>query len=108
MSSMAGRTPKRCVAKLRADCPAAGDIRALADSAGKLAVRVTPGAREDALTIDGGKLMARVCAVPDRGKANAAVLALIAKALGVAPSRLELLRGSISREKLVGIPLQPQ
>jgi uncharacterized protein YggU (UPF0235/DUF167 family) len=37
-----------------------------------------------------------------------AVLALIARALGVAPSRIELLRGSISREKLVRIPIQPQ
>ena len=71
-------------------------------------MRVTPGAREDGLTIEGGKLMVRVRAVPDRGKANVAVLAMIAKALGVAPSRLELLRGGISREKLVSIPLQPQ
>ena len=105
---MAGFMPKRCVANPRADCPAAGDIRALADSAGRLAVWVTPGAREDALTIDGDKLLARVRAVPDKGKANAAVLALIAQALGVAPSRLELLRGGISREKLVAIPLQQQ
>ena len=96
------------MARPRADYPSAGDIRALADSAGRLAVRVTPGAREDGLTIEGGKLMVRVRAVPDRGKANVAVLAMIAKALGVAPSRLELLRGGISREKLVSIPLQPQ
>ncbi len=94
------------MAKPRADYPAAGEIRALADSAGRLAVRVTPGAREDALTIDGGKLFARVRAVPDSGKANAAVLAVVAKALGVAPSRLELLRGGTSREKLVAIPAQ--
>ena len=96
------------MAKPRADFPAAESIRALADSAGRLAVRVTPGAREDALTIVGGKLLARVRAVPDSGKANLAVLALIAKALGVAPSRLELLRGGVSREKLVGIPVLRQ
>lgn len=80
----------------------------MADSAGRLAVRVTPGAREDALEIEGSKLLARVRAVPDNGKANAAVLAVIAKAMGMAPSRLALLRGSTSREKLVAIPAQPE
>lgn len=92
------------MAKPKAEYPPADAIRALADSGGRLAVRVTPGAREDALAIDGGKLLARVRAVPDSGKANVAVLALIGKALGVAPSHLELLRGGASREKLVRIP----
>ena len=92
------------MAKPRVDFPAAEEIRALADSQGCLAVRVTPGARDDALAVVSGKLLARVRAVPDSGKANIAVLALVGKALGVAPSRLELLRGSASREKLVGIP----
>ena len=96
------------MAKPGADFPAAAEIRALADSNGRLAVRVTPGARDEALAIDGGKLLARVRAIPDSGKANIAVLALVAKALGVAPSRLELLRGATSREKLVGIPVQPE
>ena len=95
------------MAKPKADYPAPADIRALADAKGRLAVRVTPGAREDALAIDGGKLQVRVRAIADSGKANAAVLELVAKALGVAPSRLELLRGGVSREKLLGIPLQP-
>jgi uncharacterized protein len=96
------------MAKPRADYPAPADIRALADGKGRLAVRVTPGAREDALAIDGGKLHVRVRAIADSGKANAAVLGLVAKALGVAASRLELLRGGVSREKLLGIPLQPE
>jgi len=96
------------MAKPKAELPAAEAIRSLADSAGRLAVRVTPGARDDALAIDEGRLLARVRAVPDSGKANVAVLALIAKALGVAPSRLEMLRGGASREKLVGIPVQRQ
>ena len=96
------------MAKQLAEYPAADAIRALADSGGRLAVRVTPGARVDGLTIVGGKLLVRVRAVPDGGKANLAVLALIAQALGVSPSRFELLRGGISREKLVKIPIQPQ
>jgi len=96
------------MAKPKAEYPAAEAIRALADSAGRLAVRVTPGARDEGLAIDGGKLMVRVRAVPDSGKANVALLALIAKALGVAPSHVELLRGGISREKLVAIPVRQE
>ena len=96
------------MAKPKTDCPAAGAILVLADSAGRLAVRVTPGAKTEALVIEAGKLQVRVSAVPDDGQANAAVLALLAKALGVAPSRLALLRGGASREKLVSIPVQQQ
>jgi uncharacterized protein YggU (UPF0235/DUF167 family) len=78
-------------------------IRALADPSGCLAVRVTPGARTDSLEIAGGRLLAKVRAAPEAGRANAAVLALLATALGLAPSRLRLLRGASSRDKLFGI-----
>ena len=44
---------------------------------------------------------AKVRAKPEDGKANAAVMELIADALGVATSRLQLLRGATSREKLI-------
>jgi uncharacterized protein len=98
--------PRRCVARPRPDLPAGDAIRALADSEGRLAVRVTPGASADGLAIDGCRLLVRVRAVPDSGKANAAVLSLLARALDLAPSRLELLRGGASREKLVRIPVE--
>ena len=66
-------------------------------------MRVTPGARIETLEIGEGKLVAKVRAKPQDGKANDAVLGLIAKALGLAPSRLHLLRGATSREKLVQV-----
>lgn len=88
------------MAKRRVELPPAEAVRALADAQGRLAVRVTPGARLEALEIAEGKLLARVRARPEDGRANAAVLALLADALGVAPSRLQLLRGATSREKL--------
>jgi uncharacterized protein YggU (UPF0235/DUF167 family) len=50
-----------------------------------------------------GQLIVKVRVKADDGKANAAVLALLADALGLAPSRLELLRGATSRQKLVRI-----
>jgi uncharacterized protein YggU (UPF0235/DUF167 family) len=89
------------VARPRTELPSPADIRALADASGRLALRVTPGARIESMAIAQGKLVLHVREKPDAGKANAAVLALLAKALGCAPSRLELLRGAASRDKLV-------
>lgn len=67
-------------------------------------MRVTPGARTQQLEIADGRLLAKVRAKPEDGKANEAVLALLAAALGMATSRLHLLRGATSREKLVQLP----
>ena len=96
-------SPGVFMARPQADLPPAAAIRALVDEAGRLAVRVTPGARAETLEIADGRLLAKVRAQPEDGKANAAVLALLAAGLGLAPSRLELVRGATSREKLVGI-----
>jgi uncharacterized protein len=68
-------------------------------------VRVTPGARRDAVTIAGGDIRLHVTAPPADGAANDAVLRLLAAALGVAPSRLTLLRGATARIKLIGVAL---
>ncbi|MCB2076137.1 MAG: DUF167 domain-containing protein [Novosphingobium sp.] len=91
------------MAKPKPDLPPADDVRVLADGEGRLAVRVTPGARVEALEISGGRLLAKVRAKPQDGKANVAVIALVAAALGVAASRVDLLRGATSREKLLKI-----
>ena len=72
---------------------------ALVDGQGRIAVRVTPGAKTEGLELAEGRLSAKVRAKPQDGKANEAVRMLLASALGLAPSRLELLRGATSREK---------
>jgi uncharacterized protein YggU (UPF0235/DUF167 family) len=92
------------VAKPPRNLPAAAAIRALADGAGRLALRVTPGARLEAVELDQGRLLIKVRARPQDGAANEAVLALLAEALGVATSRLRLLRGATGRDKLVQLP----
>jgi len=91
------------MARPRIDLPDAAAIRELADGEGRIAVRVTPGARSEALELAEGKLCAKVRAKPQDGAANAAVTQLLAAALGMAPTRIELLRGSTSREKLFRI-----
>ncbi|MFC4253821.1 DUF167 domain-containing protein [Altererythrobacter xixiisoli] len=92
------------MARPRADHPPAAAIRALADDQARLALRVTPGARSEAITIEDGRVLVKVRAKPQDGAANAAVLRLLAGALDIAPSRLQLLRGDTSREKLVQLP----
>ena len=92
------------MAKPKPDDPPAEAIRALADPAGRLALRVTPGARSEAIEIAGGRLLVKVRAKPQDGAANEAVLALLGQALEVAASRLKMLRGATGREKLVQLP----
>ena len=69
-----------------------------------LRVRVQPKASRN--QVDGyssGKLRLRVTAPPEDGKANQAVVSLLAKTLGVPKSRLRILRGQASRNKLVAV-----
>ena len=87
------------MARHKAALPDEDAVRALVDAEGRLAVRVTPGARVEVLEITEGRLHAKVRARPEDGKANAAVLKLLASALDMAPSRLELISGATSREK---------
>lgn len=89
------------MARPRADVPPAEAIRALLDAEGRLVLRVTPGARREAIAIEDGRLLVKVRVKPEDGKANAAVLELLAGALGVATSRLHMLRGATGRDKLV-------
>lgn len=81
------------------ELPPAEAIRALVDGAGRLAVRVTPGARREALELVEARLCAWVRAKPEDGKATEAVRRLIAQGLGLPPARVTLLRGATSREK---------
>lgn len=76
------------------------DLSHLASPGATIALRVTPRARRNALSLADGQLRAHVTAPPEDGRANAAVTKMLAKALGVAPSRLTLLRGASARDKV--------
>lgn len=65
-----------------------------------LAVRAQPGAKKNAVLGErAGALRIAVSAVPERGKANEAIQAVLADALGIRASRVSLLSGETSREK---------
>lgn len=91
------------MARPKADFPPAAAIRALADDDGRLALRVTPGARIESVELGEGRVLIKVRTKPEDGKANLAVLELLAQALGIATSRLRMLRGATGRDKLVRI-----
>ncbi len=88
----------------RLTLPSADALYTLADSEGRLAVRVTPNAKADAVAIEDGTVKVRVTVVPEDGKANKAVIALLAKALGVSKSSLSIVRGETARVKVVQLP----
>ncbi|MBO9478977.1 DUF167 domain-containing protein [Shimia sp. R11_0] len=66
----------------------------------EIAVRVTPKASRNRVMQDGDVLRVYVTTVPENGKANVAVQKLLAKHLGLAKSRLTLIRGVTSRDKV--------
>jgi len=86
----------------------------IADARGaRLAVRVTPKAGNDEVigierrSDDRLWVIARVRAVPDRGKANAAVVKLLASEIGVAKTYISVLSGDTSRNKIMLIEGEP-
>src|SRR4051812_25802221 len=66
----------------------------------RITVRLTPRGGRDAIDgWDGELLRARVSAAPTDGKANEALIRLLAKALGVPPTSLGIVAGRHSRTK---------
>ncbi len=73
-----------------------------------LTLKVQPKSSRDAIegvveTPDGLALKIAVTAPPDKGKANAAVILLVAKAFGVAKSNVTLTLGETDRRKVLHI-----
>jgi uncharacterized protein (TIGR00251 family) len=75
----------------------------------RLRLKVAPKSRRNEIgglldEPDGGKaLKVAVTAAPEDGKANAAVIALLAKEWGVAKSAISVVTGATGRRKLVEI-----
>jgi uncharacterized protein YggU (UPF0235/DUF167 family) len=79
----------------------------------RFAVRLTPKGGRDAIEgwasgADGARhLKARVSAVPEDGKANAALIVLLAKALGVPKSAVAIASGEGARLKIISVRGEP-
>jgi hypothetical protein len=77
-------------------------------NSGQIAIRVTPGSARESVLLEADatgrpRLRVAVRARPLDGEANAAVIALLAKASGLPRSSLEISRGSTGRDKMVRI-----
>jgi uncharacterized protein (TIGR00251 family) len=79
------------------------DLSHLAIEGAEIAVRVTPKASRDRILVEDGAIRVYVTTVPEDGKANKAVVKLLSKALGVPKTRLDLIRGATSRDKVFRI-----
>jgi hypothetical protein len=78
------------------------DLSGLAVAGTEVSCRVTPKAARDRVEqSEDGSLRVYVTAIPDKGAANAAVIKLLAKAMGVPKSRLAIIRGMTSRDKVL-------
>jgi uncharacterized protein (TIGR00251 family) len=74
----------------------------MAASATRLRLRVSPGARRAAVVgRQGDAWKVRVTEAPERGRANEAVIRLLADALAVPRSAVTLVSGHGGREKIV-------
>ena len=77
------------------------------DGGARVFLRVTPNASTNEITGewrgDDVRLAVKVAAPPDKGKANAAVMKLIAKHFGVRKSAVTIIAGEASRLKTVAV-----
>ena len=69
----------------------------------KMAVRVKPRSRVEEVSGEGDSYVVRVKEPPVEGRANRAVLRLLASHLGVPESRLRIVSGFSSRNKVIEV-----
>lgn len=80
----------------------------------RLSVRLTPNGGRDVLerletsADDDVVLKARVSAVPENGKANKALIALLAKSLRIPKSTISFISGETARKKILRIDADPE
>ena len=69
-----------------------------------LAIHIQPGAKRSQVAgLHGDALKIRIAAPPLQGRANAALETFIAAALGITKSKVSVVKGLQSREKIVAV-----
>ena len=69
----------------------------------KIQVKVTPNSREEEVRQEGNLLLVKVKEPPREGKANRAVVKLIAKYFSASPASVRIVSGHTSRNKLLEV-----
>ena len=74
------------------------------EAAGTIKIRLQPRAARDEIVGErNGALLVRLTTPPIEGRANKAVCRFLARQLGIAPTRVSLLKGTRSRDKVVQV-----
>jgi len=74
----------------------------------RLRLRVKPGARTTAIVgVHGGALKLSIAAAPEKGKANQAVVRLLAEVLGLPVGAVRITAGAASQDKVAEIAMSP-
>lgn len=73
------------------------------DSKKTFNVRVTPHAKQNKVVENNGVLRVYTTTAPEKGRANGAVVELLAKYFDVAKSQIVISKGTTSRNKIVVI-----
>jgi uncharacterized protein (TIGR00251 family) len=69
----------------------------------KIQVKVKPNSRTEELSREGDSFIVKVKEPPREGKANQAVIKLLAEHFGVPPSQVRILSGFRSRNKVIEV-----
>ena len=70
----------------------------------KISVRVHAGAaRNEVMGLTDGVLQVRVSAPPIKGKANKELIVFLSRLLGVGKSKIDIIRGHTTRNKVIAI-----
>jgi uncharacterized protein len=69
----------------------------------ELQIRIIPNARQNKVLEEEGHLKVYVMAPPDKGRANKALVELLADHFGVKKSSVRIIKGEKSRDKIIEI-----
>jgi hypothetical protein len=69
----------------------------------KFNIRVIPHAKQNKVIENDGVLRVYTTTAPEKGRANGAVIELLSEYFGVPKTRIKILKGLASREKLITI-----
>lgn len=83
--------------------PSPESVRTLIDARGELRLRVIAGARVEKAAIVNGALKLWLRTAPENGKANTAILKMLAEMLSVPQTSLEIVHGQSSRDKRIRV-----
>ncbi len=70
----------------------------------RITIRAHPNAKKNAVKVEGRTVNIWITAPARDGRANRAIVELLARVLGIKKSQVRIIRGEKSREKIIEVP----